>query len=97
LSAASYTSKYSSGVSSLDDWGEPGPDLGPGSESSSLKVNASSNGGSTNFSANSGKGAMQGGLYDMRQEWDEKRGNDNVSPQSMMSKASSKGGVGKAM
>jgi len=97
LSAASYTSKYSSGVSSLDDWGEPGPDLGPGSESSSLRVNASSNGGSTNFSANSGKGATQGGLYDMRQEWDEKRGNDNVSPQSMMSKASSKGGVGKAM
>jgi len=97
MSTATYASKYSSGVSSLGDWGEPGPDLGPGSGSSSLRANASSNGGSTDFSANGGKGPLQGNLDNLRQEWDEKRGKDNVSPQSMESKASSKGGVGKAM
>jgi hypothetical protein len=93
-STATYASKYSSGVSSLGDWGEPGPDLGPGSGSSSLRANASSNGGSTDFSANKG---AQSSLEEMKQEWDEKRGKDNISPQSMGSKASSKGGVGKAM
>jgi hypothetical protein len=33
----------------------------------------------------------------MRQEWDERREKDNVSPQSVESEASSKGGVGKAL
>lgn len=94
MSTATYTSKYSSGVSSLGDWGEPGPDLGPGSGSSSLRANAGSDGGSTDFSANKG---AQKTLDDMKQEWDEKRAKDNISPQSMESKASSKGGVGKAM
>jgi hypothetical protein len=94
MSTATYGSKYSSGVSSLGDWGEPGPDLGPGSGSSSLRANASSNGGSTDFSANKG---AQSSLDEMKQEWNERRGKDNISPQSVESKASSKGGVGKAM
>ncbi|PMD42542.1 hypothetical protein L207DRAFT_581200 [Hyaloscypha variabilis F] len=94
MSTATYGSKYSSGVSSLGDWGEPGPDLGPGSGSSSLRANASSNGGSTDFSRSK---VAQGSLDEMKQEWDAKRGKDNVSPQSMESEASSKGGVGKAM
>lgn len=93
-SSATYASKYSSGVSSLGDWGDPGPDLGPGSGSSSLRANASSNGGSTDFSTSKGAQSSLGGL---KQEWDEKRGKDNVSPLSVYSKASSKGGVGKAM
>jgi len=93
-STETYGSKYSSGVSSIGDWGEPGPDLGPGSGSSSLRANASSNGGSTDFSADKG---AQSSLDEMKQEWDERRGKDNISPQSVESKASSKGGVGKAM
>ena len=36
-SAVTSSSKYSSGVSSLTGWGDPGPDLGPGSASSSLR------------------------------------------------------------
>ncbi len=97
VSTATYSSKYSSGVSSLGDWGEPGPDLGPGSASSSLRANANSYGGSTDFSANAGKESFQGNMNKMRQEWDERREKDNVSPQSVESEASSKGGVGKAL
>lgn len=44
-SSGTYESKYSSGVSSLGGWGDPGPDLGPGSSSSSLKSTTSSKGG----------------------------------------------------
>ncbi|EHL00638.1 hypothetical protein M7I_3381 [Glarea lozoyensis 74030] len=44
-----YESKYSSGVSSLDAWGDPGPDLGPGSTNTSMRGNVSSNGGSQDF------------------------------------------------
>jgi hypothetical protein len=79
-SGGTYSSHYSSGVSSLGGWGGPGPDLGP-SGNSSLQGNASSSGGSV----------------DLGQNWDNKRNADNVSPLSVESKASSKGGVGKAM
>ncbi|KAL5323377.1 hypothetical protein ACEPPN_007912 [Leptodophora sp. 'Broadleaf-Isolate-01'] len=82
ISNATYTSKYSSGVSSLGEWGDPGPDLGP-SQNSSLRGNASSNGGSGDYT--SGKP----GLEEMVRDGGE------VSRQS--SKASSKNGVGKAM
>ncbi|CZS92588.1 hypothetical protein WAI453_006671 [Rhynchosporium graminicola] len=50
FSAASYTSRYSSGASSLGDWGEPGPALGP-SQNSSLRGNASSSGGSVDYTS----------------------------------------------
>ncbi|KAL2072259.1 hypothetical protein VTL71DRAFT_11602 [Oculimacula yallundae] len=84
ISEASSGSKYSSGVSSLGDWGEPGPALNT-SQNSSLRGNASSNGGSVDYT--SGKP----GLVDL----------GDVSPLSPMSrhssKASSKNGVGKAM
>ncbi|CAG8972842.1 hypothetical protein HYALB_00001261 [Hymenoscyphus albidus] len=43
-SNATYESKYSSGVDSLDGWGDPGPDLGPGSGGSSLKSSATAPG-----------------------------------------------------
>lgn len=98
-----YTSKYSSGVSSIGDWGEPGPDLGPGSRSSSMRGNASSNGDSGDFS---GKGiygidGLQGSLAEIGKgegkTWDAIRKKDNVSPLSVESKTSSKNGVGKAM
>jgi hypothetical protein len=89
-SSATYASKYSSGVSSLGEWGGPGPDLGPGSGSSSLRANASSNSGSTDFSTSKGAPSSLAGL---KQDWDERRGRDNVSPLSV----ESKGGVGKAM
>lgn len=100
-SNGTYESKYSSGVSSLGGWGDPGPDLGPGSISSSLRGNASSNGGSGDFSANNGAGTGNGGMgmYDSKGFYDprsaaEKRGDGSVSPVSM---GSSKNGVGKAM
>jgi hypothetical protein len=96
MSAATFTSKYSSGVSSIGDWGEPGPDLGPGSGSSSLRVNAGSNSGNTEFNGG-GRGLFKENMNEIRQEWDEKRENYNVSPQSLESKASSKGGVGRAI
>jgi hypothetical protein len=48
-SAGTYESKYSSGVSSLSAWGDPGPDLGPGSTNTSMRGNVSSNGGSQDF------------------------------------------------
>jgi hypothetical protein len=48
-----------------------------------------------------GGGLIQGSLAEIpgseREEWDRRRGKDNVSPMSLESKASSKGGVGKAM
>lgn len=98
------SSKYSSGVSSLGDWGDPGPDLGPGSSNSSLRGNASSG----DFDAvdaravyGAGGGVVQGSLAEIsgsqREEWDSRRGEGNISPMSVESKASSKGGVGKAM
>lgn len=76
-STMSATSKYSSGVSSLGDWGDPGPDLGPGSGASSLREIGNEKG--------------------YREELEERRAKDNVSPVSQLSKVSSKGGVGKAM
>ncbi|KAF4637932.1 hypothetical protein G7Y89_g161 [Cudoniella acicularis] len=84
-SNATYESKYSSGVSSLGGWGDPGPDLGPGSQSSSMRGNASSSGGSGDFSTNGGAGIYR------------EQGDGNVSPISFSSGISSKGGVGKAM
>ncbi|KAH7369882.1 hypothetical protein BKA65DRAFT_386120 [Rhexocercosporidium sp. MPI-PUGE-AT-0058] len=80
ISNATFTSKYSSGVSSLGEWGDPGPDLGP-SQSSSLRGNASSNGGSGDYTS----GRPGQGVEERRP----------VSRQS--SQASSKNGVGKAM
>jgi len=103
VSNASLASKYSSGVSSLGEWGDPGPDLGPGSGNSSLRGNASS-GGSYDISANSrkgvyreGGGAINGSLAEIGIRYDERRAQDNVSPLSFESTASSGGGVGKAM
>ena len=83
ISNATFTSKYSSGISSLGEWGDPGPDLGP-SQNSSMRGNASSNGGSVDYT--SGKPSE---LEEMV------RNGRPVSRQS--SKASSKNGVGKAM
>lgn len=87
MSSETYGSKYSSGVESLGGWGDPGPDLGPGSGSSSLRGNAGSEGGSAGFSA--------------QQSWSRqdlgRRGDGSVSPVSFESKASSGNGVGKAM
>jgi len=102
VSNATYASKYSSGVSSLGDWGDPGPDLGPGSSSnSSLRGNASSNGsGDFSFGAadvqaiyGGGSGVIKGSLTEMQNQRDK----GNVSPVSLGSQASSKRGVGKAM
>jgi hypothetical protein len=98
-----YTSKYSSGISSIGDWGEPGPDLGPGGGDSSLRGNASSNGDSGDFSGKGiyGTEGLQGGSAEIGKgegmSWDASRRKDNVSPISLESKASSKNGVGKAM
>lgn len=113
VSNGTYASKYSSGVSSLGDWGDPGPDLGPGSSSgNSLRGNASSNGsgdftfGAADASAiyGDGAGVIKGSLAEIpnesgsrSNEWDNRRNRDNVSPISLESKASSRGGVGKAM
>ncbi|KUJ10638.1 uncharacterized protein LY89DRAFT_700595 [Mollisia scopiformis] len=90
ISTTSYLSKYSSGVS-LGEWGDPGPDLGPGSGSSSLRGNASSNG-SQDFSA-AARGYF-GEQQPVAENWDQSRDKNNVSP---LSRTSSKGGVGKAM
>ncbi|KAE8449966.1 hypothetical protein EG329_007105 [Mollisiaceae sp. DMI_Dod_QoI] len=93
ISSGSFLSKYSSGVS-LGEWGDPGPDLGPGSGSSSMRGNASSNG-SQDFSAAArgyyGEQQQTGGA---KKNWDTTRAKNNVSP---LSRTSSKGGVGKAM
>ena len=92
-------------MTSLSEWGDPGPDLGPGSGSSSLRGNASSNG-SGDYGANDGRGVysgaqgiIKGSLAEIpsAQDWDSRRQQDNVSPVSVESKASSKGGVGKAL
>lgn len=96
-----YGSKYSSGVSSLDEWGDPGPDLGPGSSTGSLRANASSAGSSEQVYGQGSDGVIKGSLAEMSPtgsgEWDQRRQRDNVSPMSVESKASSKGGVGKAI
>jgi hypothetical protein len=100
VSNTSFASKYSSGVSSLGEWGDPGPDLGGNSSS---RGNPSSNG-SYEFSAKPAKGVygeggggINGSLAEIGMAYDQRRAQDNVSPLSFESKASSKGGVGKAM
>jgi hypothetical protein len=105
-SACTYASKYSSSVTSFSEWGDPGPDLGPGSGSSSVRANASSNW-SRDYSANDGRGIYSGApgsikgslaeIQSTRGEWDSRREQDNASPISVESKVSSKGGVGKAI
>ena len=98
-----YGSKYSSGVSSLGDWGDPGPDLGPGSVGSSIRANASSTGSSEQVYGQGSGNVIKGSLAEMsptatgNMEWDMRRERENVSPVSMESKASSTGGVGKAI
>ncbi|KAI5919742.1 hypothetical protein F4810DRAFT_473824 [Camillea tinctor] len=50
--AESYSSRYSSGVSSIgDDWSDPGPDVGPGSSGSRAwnRASASTSGGNNNI------------------------------------------------
>lgn len=97
-SNATFTSKYSSGISSLGEWGDPGPDLGPGSGSSSLRGNASSNGGSGDYTVTDGRaiygsagmGVMQGSLEEISSTGLRRESSTG-------SKASSKNGVGKAM
>lgn len=104
VSNNSYASKYSSGVSSMGDWGEPGPDLGSGiSSNSSLRDNAS-NTSSGSFATPPGirsiygqGSAVAGSLAEIQNSGnatDGRRAGDNVS---LNSNASSKHGVGKAM
>jgi len=84
------SSKYSSGVSSLGglgDWGDPGPDLGPGSGANSMRANVSGNS-SMQFGANGVY--VNGSLAELVL----RREQDNVSPLSVESKGK---GVGKAM
>jgi len=84
------SSKYSSGVSSLGglgDWGDPGPDLGPGSGASSMRGNPSNNS-SMQFGANGVY--VNGSLAELVL----RREKDSVSPLSIESKGK---GVGKAM
>ena len=84
------SSKYSSGVSSLGglgDWGDPGPDLGPGSGANSMRNNVSGNS-SMQFGANGVY--VNGSLAELVL----RREADNVSPLSVESKGK---GVGKAM
>jgi hypothetical protein len=88
VSNDAYGSKYSSGVGSLAGWEDPGPDLGPGSGNSSMRGNASSSGGSADFSANGAKG-----LWSRRNELASQR-HGNVSPVGF---ESSGNGVGMAM
>ena len=98
-----YGSKYSSGVSSIGEWGDPGPDLGPGSASSSVRANASSTGSSEQVYGKGSGGVIKGSLAEMSPTgegtmgWDQRRQRDNASPISVESQASSKGGVGKAI
>lgn len=91
ISNVSYLSKYSSGIS-MGEWGDPGPDLGPGSLSSSLRGNASSNSSQIYSPATGGYSGQQ--PVAAREDWDANRDKNNVSP---LSRTSSKGGVGKAM
>ncbi|KAI0597116.1 hypothetical protein F4775DRAFT_561594 [Biscogniauxia sp. FL1348] len=56
--AESYSSRYSSGVSSIgDDWSDPGPDVGPGS-SGSGRWDGSGSGGNGNLSRTRSKGSQ---------------------------------------
>lgn len=86
VSNNTYTSKYSSGIGS--EWGDPGPDLGPGSGNSSLKGIASSGGGGAN-----GDLGMWGRGKELASQ-----GDGNVSPVSFEIKAGTGNGsgVGKA-
>jgi hypothetical protein len=96
-----YASKYSSGVSNIGDWGDPGPDLGAGIASNSgLRGNALSNdrGNFVNPAARVvyGEDVVKGSLAEIqnpRNSIDTRRAKDNVSP---ISNANSKHGVGKA-
>jgi hypothetical protein len=68
-----------------------------------MRGNASSNGGSGDFSGKGiyGTDGLQGSLAEIGKgegtTWDAVRKKDNVSPVSVESKVSSKNGVGKAM
>ena len=88
ISTNTFTSRYSSGASSLAEWGDPGPDLGPQSGNSSLRGDANGM-------------AMYDDMASQRRqaEWGSSRNQDNVSPVSLMSTKSrtSKGSVGKAL
>jgi hypothetical protein len=79
---------YSSGMSSLADWAGPGPDLGPGSSSTSLRGNASSDGDSHYPSGSvgvylQGGGYTQGSLSEIDIASATRRDVNNVSPLSM--------------
>jgi hypothetical protein len=82
------SSKYSSMISGLSQWGDPGPDVEPGSldGKSSLMAVASSDGYESDQYADNGQ--------DIYAQQLRTQGNGTVSP---MSETSSKGGVGKAM
>lgn len=75
---------YSSGVSSLAGWGGPGPDLGPGSSSTSLHGNARSNGDSQHLSSEAvypqGAGVIKGSLTEMDLSLSTDRDVHSVSP-----------------
>jgi hypothetical protein len=82
--SGTYVSKYSSGVDS--DWGDPGPDMGPGS---------------AQIFGPGSEVFPRGSLTEMSPSdemmgWDRLRKTENVSPVSMESNVSSTGGVGKA-
>ncbi|RDL32509.1 uncharacterized protein BP5553_08965 [Venustampulla echinocandica] len=98
-SNATYGSKYSSGAPSLVGWGDPGPDLGPGSTNSSMRGNASSSGGSADFSANGGAGTGGHGRLGLDAQGERARqlADGNVSPISLENGAGNGGLVGKAM
>ena len=111
--SGTYASRYSSGVSSLAEWGDPGPDLGPGgaSQGSSIRGNVGSAGSSEQVYGKGSAAVIKGSLAEMsptgagNMEWDMRRGKDNATPVSMESKDkdmdmdmdSIGGGVGKAM
>ena len=70
----------------ISDWGDPGPDMGPGS---------------AQMYGQGGEGFPRGSLDEMSPAdemmgWDRLRNTDNVSPMSVESKVSSTGGVGRA-
>lgn len=93
VSNETYMSKYSSGIGS--EWGDPGPDLGPGSGNSSLKGNVSSS--SSGGSAHGVQGQGMSGTS--RGQELASRGNGDVSPVSFEKGAGigNGNGVGKAM
>lgn len=109
VSNATYGSKYSSGVSSLGGWGDPGPDLGPGNSSkSSLRGNASSDGsthsthGAANARAFDGNGGdvitgLSSEIQNGGNEWDRRSARDGFIPISLESDSNSTIGVGKAI